>query len=326
MADRPPARPPGDDPLSSTAMALGSMAGVVVGGCAGIAAHLPLAPAHFLILLIGTIAGWALLAPWVAEGELPRDLPAWGVLALLIALSASGGISFPGVAGTLWLLMALATSADQGERGKVCVQSHAGTIAVAALCLTALVCHVTAWRPFSVSSGKVEAALQLEDPRNAARREQLLKQAVAADPWSLRAADELLRLQVSLFSADPVQGRHAEVQQAIEQAVRVAPLSSGAWSRASDAWSQVYRKTRNRADLAAALEAAQRAVELYPRHALLRARWAELMNLAGRDQGARRQAEAALQLDDVARAARHADRVLSDEQRRKLLRITRGAD
>ncbi len=53
----------------------------------------------------------ALLWGWVHEGELPAALSLIAVVVALVNLSAAGALVFPGVSGTLWLLMALGMNA-----------------------------------------------------------------------------------------------------------------------------------------------------------------------------------------------------------------------
>ena len=88
----------------------------VVGGCgAGFLLSLPVgllsaAPPGIAAVLLGlplaTVA-LLLLRGWIRDGRMPRWLPSVGVAALLINLSAAGGIGLPSVAGTLWLLLAI---------------------------------------------------------------------------------------------------------------------------------------------------------------------------------------------------------------------------
>jgi len=60
-----------------------------------------------LIVSVGVVVAW-LLFPWVQHGRMPAWVPMVAAAVLLVHLSASGGIGFPGVAHSLWLLAALA--------------------------------------------------------------------------------------------------------------------------------------------------------------------------------------------------------------------------
>jgi O-antigen ligase len=57
--------------------------------------------------LLSTAVTMALLWEWIHRGEFPAKLAAIGAIALLVNLLAAGGIGFPAVAGTLWVLLAL---------------------------------------------------------------------------------------------------------------------------------------------------------------------------------------------------------------------------
>ncbi len=108
---------------------------VLLGGLVGFLLSLPLgmlsaAPPGVAPVLLGlplAAATIAVLLGWIREGQLPRWLPAVGVAVLLIDLSAAGGIGFPGVAGTFWLLLALGLQHEPPRaHGAVGRLDHAG--------------------------------------------------------------------------------------------------------------------------------------------------------------------------------------------------------
>ena len=86
------------------------VAGMVFGFFAavplGVLGRAPLSAVFLLLglsLAVATVAG---LWDWIRGGELPPTVPSIGVAVLLVDLLAAGGIGFPAVAGTLWLLLA----------------------------------------------------------------------------------------------------------------------------------------------------------------------------------------------------------------------------
>ncbi len=95
------------------------VAGMVFGFFAavplGVLGRAPLSAVFLLLglsLAVATVAG---LWDWIRGGELPPTVPSIGVAVLLVDLLAAGGIGFPAVAGTLWLLLALGLNlADVG--------------------------------------------------------------------------------------------------------------------------------------------------------------------------------------------------------------------
>ena len=97
---------------------------VFLGGLVGFLLSLPLgmlsaAPPGLMPVLLGlplAAATIGVLLVWIRDGRLPRWLPAVGVVVLLIDLLATGGIGFPGVAGTLWLLLALGLQHEPARR------------------------------------------------------------------------------------------------------------------------------------------------------------------------------------------------------------------
>ncbi len=64
------------------------------------------------VCITGVAVG--ILLPWIRVGRLPSPLYLIGIGVLLIALSAIGGITFGGVADSLWLLLALGLNASDG--------------------------------------------------------------------------------------------------------------------------------------------------------------------------------------------------------------------
>jgi hypothetical protein len=89
---------------------------IYVGGLCGALAALPVRlmvhlPVDLYVWIFGVpMAAIAvfLLHPWVVHGRLDARAVAIAVVALLVNLLAAGGIAFPGVAGSLWVLMGVA--------------------------------------------------------------------------------------------------------------------------------------------------------------------------------------------------------------------------
>ncbi|MGO8751890.1 MAG: O-antigen ligase family protein [Thermoguttaceae bacterium] len=82
---------------------------LVAGGALGFLGALGfgMSPEMLLLGLPSAAVTVALLWHWVHQGKFPAKLAAIGVIALLVNLLAAGGICFPSVAGTLWILLAL---------------------------------------------------------------------------------------------------------------------------------------------------------------------------------------------------------------------------
>ncbi len=70
-------------------------------------------PEEAMVGMLAAGVTWWLLWPWIVRGTLPPRLCGVGVLVLLVALLAVGGITFGGVNETLWLLLAIGLNATE---------------------------------------------------------------------------------------------------------------------------------------------------------------------------------------------------------------------
>ncbi|HJT31692.1 MAG TPA: O-antigen ligase family protein, partial [Pirellulales bacterium] len=114
---------------------------------------------------------------WIEHGTLGHAAPLIALGALLVNLLAAGGIGFAGVAGSLWLLLAILLCLGHpvrlsGERSRpIAAVLLAASIAIAAIC------HYSAYLP--VLRCRMLLAQADGDP---AQAEQALRAAAAADP------------------------------------------------------------------------------------------------------------------------------------------------
>jgi tetratricopeptide (TPR) repeat protein len=258
----------------------------------------------------------AVLYPWVDRGELPAALPAVGIAVLLVNLLAAGGIGFPGVAGTLWVLLALGLTQTEpvGPPKAPRIAAVAGLAVAVAL---AVACYATAYRPVLESQAALRAA-----ERSTARREAFLYAAASADPLSAEPWARLAALAFERWQLDPARANLERFDQAMANALRLSPQSSALWLAAGSRYLEaadrpgVEESLRSEA-MGKAVTACRRAVELYPNSGLGRATLALALDAAGDQEGFHQQAEAALRLDAL---TPHADRKLPDELRNRLLR------
>ncbi|NQU21193.1 MAG: O-antigen ligase family protein, partial [Candidatus Nealsonbacteria bacterium] len=250
----------------------------------------------------------ALLYRWVANGRMPRWLPAVGVGVLLINLLAAGGIGFPGVAGTFWLLLAVGLNTD---RPRPLPRAYAVAGLAAAITL-AVTCYLSAYEPVLRSQTWMQRA-RWEPDREEAKN--CLVMAAAADPLAAEPWRELAREALYSWQQAPNAERFSRFELLIEMALRRAPKSSSAWAAAGESYWQAFQ-TKDRAEHAEkAAEAYARAVELYPNSGPLRARLALAHRAAGESADFRRQAEKALWLD---RITPHTDKKLPEDLRTQL--------
>jgi hypothetical protein len=324
---------------------------VLGGGAAGFLLSAPLglfsiAPPGNAALLCGLpLAAVAifLMFDWIRAGRLPGWLPALCVVALLIALLASGGIAMPGVAGTFWLLLALGLDG----RSPRALRSPAAWGALAALLLAAVACYWTAYEPVLNCQAEmrlaerksVQAAEHLEtaasaDPLSAdsmrrlarselAQAREHLIAATVADPLDAGPWRELAGVELNAWLRKPDEAAFARFTQAKDKMLELAPNSAPYWLTAGDWEFQAFSKKdeRDRSAAADALPSAirsyERAATLYPNSALCYAKLA-LAHFAAGDRAAFcREAETALRLD---RITPHEDKKLPVPLRDLLLR------
>ena len=139
----------------------------------------------FLVFAAPVAAGTLVLwHGWVQNGPLPIWVIVVAIGTLLLNLMAAGGISFPGVAGTLWLLVALALNLAEFDRppqvvGRGWTAAWTGLAAVLLLC-----CQRTMYDPVLRGSALVERGLEQLSRGRFQEGEQTLQAAAAIDPWS----------------------------------------------------------------------------------------------------------------------------------------------
>jgi hypothetical protein len=326
--------PPG--PADATAFVLGgAVCGFLLSVPVGQISVAPPGPVPVMLglpLAAGTVA---MLAGWISRGRLPAALPAIGVLVLLVNLLAAGGIGFPGVAGSVWLLMAVTLNTLDAAPSRALPR----TAALAGLLfglVMAVACSTTAFRPALECRAKMQIAqqewlraqeLQRERQTQRARRHLLasegyLKEAAAADP---RSAEPWRQLASQAF-VRWVETREPEAfdqfETSIRQALELSPNSAAAWRMCGDWYWQAYVETgrRDQEMVRKAVSAYRQAVDRYPNSGHIRASLALALRAAGNEPEFEQQAVVALRLDRIARKAQHADKLLDDRIRDELNR------
>jgi len=291
-------------PHSTRYVAVGAVLGFLVAALAA-----PLAGYHIslpfilcgsliLLLLLGSLSGF------IQRGHLAPLALVLACFALLLNLLAAGGISFPAVAGTFWLLLALAVAATDPAPPRTL--SPPASIALATLLLVlTIACYWTGYRP-NVES---QAAIRHADA-HPAQASEFLMQATQADPLSAEPWRRLaaMHLQSWKSNRDPNQWR--QFVTAADRATHLRPQASaipfeiGLWSL------QAHRETRDPLPLDQAIASLTRAVELYPHQAERRATLALALAASGQiDQARSQAAQAAAQ----SAATPHLDQQLSPE-------------
>jgi O-antigen ligase len=262
----------------------------------------------------------ALLAGWVYEGRLPAALPAIGVAVLLVNLLAAGGIGFPGVAGSLWLLLAVGLNTTRADRPPWRLPRISAVALLVVVLALGAGCYLTAYRPVLCCQSKIQSALRAWSRGKPAVAENDLLAAEKADRLAAGPWQQLTAMALRHWQDEGTDEAFRRFQRYLEPYNDVlddlAPNSSRAWLEGGDLHRQAYSKTGDRSDILNAVEAYSRAVKLYPNSGLCRAELALAHQDAGDLEAFRREADRALELDEQ---TPHADKKLKPEIRRQLL-------
>jgi hypothetical protein len=301
---------------------------VFVGLVAGFALAVPLgqisaAPPSLTATLLGLpLAGGSLLllAPWVRSGRLGPAWPAIGVAVMLVNLSAASGIALPGVAGSFWLLLALALDGHGRASGTVpfsqlrhenwdsprqqlgsqgewmLPRPAAAAMLIAALGLTAA-CYASGYHPVLRSEAAVRSAeVALWDDRASDVRRDL-EEAARSDPLSAEPWRQLAALTFQEWQHHRSEANFRRFDRYMTAALERAPRAAATWLVAGERYFEIFTRSRRPADRKKALDAYARAIQLYPNNALYHAEFALTLRAVGQHDAFRREADTALRLD-----------------------------
>ena len=257
-----------------------------------------------------------LLTPWVDDGYIPVSLLATGVAVLLVNLLAAGGISFPGVAGSLWLLMALALNLVDCDRPPVVLSRSVGAVMIIVVLVLAAVCHQTAYHPVLRGHVLHEQAVDAKWlERFCGGVENVHRLPELTDPYSPLPWMYVASIRHGQWLASSAQEGFEPFEQAKDQLLRLSGRSSRAYRQVGMWYLWAFRKSGSDRQVRAAIRAYRRALELHPNSNILHAELAWSHHLAGNREEAAQEAAEALRLDDrnPHRELRLAQRTLFDE-------------
>ena len=269
----------------------------------------------------GAMVIW-LLWPWVERGRLTTPIVAAAVLGLAFNLLAAGGIAFPAVAGSLWLLLALALnlsaerSCERPNAAASASQLRLGRGALSAIWIAALGsaigCYLTGYQPVVLSMIQSSAARA----STGAEAERHLLAAATSDPFAAQPRLDLAQWHFERWLHDQRPESLALFEAAQAKATELRSHQSAIWLRIGQWYRQIAARTNREEHHARAVDACRHAVELYPNHARERAVLALAFQGAGRSDEARRAAAAAWEFD---RETPHADQRLHQTLRDELI-------
>lgn len=292
-----------DNHESLKSIAAGAAGGLLVAVIVGALVGLPFGIERAVVAaLTGAVALW-LLGDWVVAGMLPPRLLAIAVAAFLVHLLASGGILFPGVNGSMWLLLAVGLNLVEPQAAPSTRPTAMFALAVCAGLTIAQ--YFTGYAPILRSQGAMNEAQvpQLADQQ----KEAALRLAADADPRSATPWQELAALDLERWLKQPGPRLLDQFQQATERFVALRPHASSAYRQVGNWWSQVFARSAKPEHARLAVENLSRATTLYPASAILRAELATALTAAGDANQAAEEARAALRLDE---ATPHQDKKL----------------
>ncbi len=306
---------------TETCSGIGAVPAILLGGGLGFALAVPVglmaaAPTAAVVLLwMALVAGIAVALGfgWVRDGRIEPWLPAVAAVTLAVDLLFAGGIGFPAVAGSFWLLLALALNCDAAQQARPIARPIAAATLLAALALAGA-CYLSAYAPVLRCRGALRRAIS--DPANAPRH---LQAAAWADPWAAQPWEQLADLALNWGGGHPQHEDFRRFDHAVGMAMLRMPQSASSWNHFAHGYLKMYLETdrRDSAVLEKAVEAFRRAVILYPTNCRYHADLAEALLLAHDAEGFRRHRDEALRLD---RLTPHADKRLDEEQRSRLRR------
>ncbi|MCE9553269.1 MAG: O-antigen ligase family protein [Planctomycetes bacterium] len=266
-------------------------------------------PEAIIVGLVLSAAFVWCLWPWVCRGRLPAKLLAIGAAVLLLNLLGAGGISYPGVAGSLWLLVALGLTQAESNSVKLPVSRGAAGVAFLVAMALAAACQWTALSPVVRSRMALDMALEAyrlaatSQDSSAQKKEYLatgqhwLNEAVQADPWDALAQRESAQRRQLAWLESQSEDREDAFESAHENWLKLAHASADAHKLSGDWFLLAYRKFENPELAQRAANAYLEAVNRFPASSLLRAQLAWAEHLAGEDEQAARNAAEALRLD-----------------------------
>lgn len=294
---------------------------IYVGGVLGVVMALPLsflagfsAPTALVTFGLPLAAACVYLVhPWVKNGKFPLTLPSISVIALLITLLATGGINYPGVSGSLWLLLAVGLVVAESDKPRTILPGPAVILLLALVGMATISCYQTAYEPVLTARGAIATAEERSDAGDVEGAEEKLLQATKADPyspepWKLLADLRFRRWRFMPSTLREAPELHTRFEEAKDKMLALDKRDLEAHRLVGGWYFQVYRTSNDLRDLDAAIEAYRKGVELFPNSSYSHARLAWALHVKRDHAEAKKEADLALELN---RLNTHGDRDLT---------------
>jgi hypothetical protein len=262
-------------------------------------------------LPVGAITVWC-LHPWVVGGYLDARSLTIAAAVALVNLLAAGGINFPGVAGSLWLMMALALTLSTPSRLSLRGPRWVTVGALVLVLLLLAACYQTAYLPVVTGRALLEQGEELvymssglED--SAEKREaralalEFFERAAQSDKYASDARLNAAQLYHDLHLRGPDEAARAAAAREFDRmAAEAVQLDRHSQAMAVDIGYmqyEAYDATQDVRYLDRAQESFERGVRLFPSQNFAHARLAWMYHLQGEAATAATEAGEALRLD-----------------------------
>jgi hypothetical protein len=268
---------------------------------------------HASLMIVWAVAA-AIFSATHADWKVRPRVVACAIAGLAIHLLGAGGIGMPGVAQSLWVLLAVGLNSAE-SRHEPCT-THSKLLARVALLVSvgALACFaVFVLRPVTASQSAISSGRSRLASRDWAGAEGQFQAAAKFDPVSAEPWIELTRIYYERWRQEQGRGGEEKFGQAVraaETAIRLAPSSLEPYSLMAGLWEA--RSARDEQFWPNSAEAYRRCVENYPTSATLHARLANSLWRSGAHDAARHVMKRALELDSL---TSHLDKKLAKRDR-----------
>ncbi|MBC8355856.1 MAG: O-antigen ligase family protein [Planctomycetes bacterium] len=262
----------------------GALAGVPLGFIAGLTVSYLPDTALFMVGLpvaAGIVFSWH---SWVLHGRLPIVVLLASAGVLLINLSAAGGISFAGVALSLWLLLATALNFAEWPRSTLVWSGRTACAAATAAVVIAVSFWYSTFAPVLNVKTHLARANGWQEQGRFLEAEDALLAATSVDSFSVEPWQALARLRLSRWLDHGDSSREKAFVAAARETLRRDRRSSAAHQAYGDWYLAAYRARDDQPLLEEAIFGYRRAVELYPNYNFGHAQLAWALHLAGQSE------------------------------------------
>jgi O-antigen ligase/tetratricopeptide (TPR) repeat protein len=317
---------------------LTSWPALVLAGVAGWALAATLSPLdhtlYIVLALVWFIAASVFGAVAPLRAVSPRAVGV-AIAGTILHLLGAGGIGMPGVAQSVWLLLALGVSAaDSDGAPRTTRRRLLARIPLILSGIALIAFGVWVLRPVTASLAELGAGRAALERDNTPAAERHFRAAARRDPLAAEPWLELFRIHYDRWQYKLGQQSGPEAEEEFERAIdaaeqarrrtpkRLEPHTLRARLFAKRAAGEPGRLAPQPRFWAHAAEAYQHAVVLYPTSASMRERLADALWHAGEHEQARAEARRALDLDAQ---TPHADKKLAATARKGLEQLLAGA-